>query len=152
MRGLSPEDARSVIAIERACSALSFMGCCFVLITFAVSDAFRQRAVNRLVFLATFGNLMTNVRSPPELLSPFFFLFFFSLTPNFPKTDSETGGHIDDNILCLEPSLCWLPGTSNVNPGVVASAVLLRQAFAHSLTGLCKVTRTGPWPWPSTST
>jgi hypothetical protein len=67
MRGLSPEDARSVIAIETACSALSLIGCVFVLVTFLLSDAFRQRAVNRLVFMATFGNLATNVR---VLLAP----------------------------------------------------------------------------------
>ncbi|KAH6847824.1 hypothetical protein B0I37DRAFT_152128 [Chaetomium sp. MPI-CAGE-AT-0009] len=61
MRGLSPEDAESIIAIERACSALSLAGCVFVLVTFSLSDAFRQRAINRLVFYATFGNMLTNV-------------------------------------------------------------------------------------------
>lgn len=61
MRGLSPEDAASVIAIERACSAISLMGCMFVLVTFTISDAFRQRAINRMVFYATFGNMLTNV-------------------------------------------------------------------------------------------
>ncbi|KAK4101181.1 hypothetical protein N658DRAFT_67392 [Parathielavia hyrcaniae] len=61
MGGMSEDDIQSVVAIERTCSALSFLGCCFVLATFCLSDAFRQRAVNRLVFLATFGNLMTNV-------------------------------------------------------------------------------------------
>lgn len=61
MQGLSAEDAASVIAIERACSALSLMGCLFVLVTFSLSDAFRQRAINRMVFYATFGNMLTNV-------------------------------------------------------------------------------------------
>ncbi|KAK3293167.1 uncharacterized protein B0H64DRAFT_376122 [Chaetomium fimeti] len=61
MRGLSQEDAASIIAIERACSALSLVGCVFVLVTFSLSDAFRQRAINRLVFYATFGNMLTNV-------------------------------------------------------------------------------------------
>ena len=61
MRGLSTEDAESVIAIERACSALSLVGCVFVLVTFCLSDAFRQRAINRMVFYATFGNMLTNV-------------------------------------------------------------------------------------------
>ncbi|KAH6623089.1 hypothetical protein F5144DRAFT_657239, partial [Chaetomium tenue] len=61
MRGLSPEDAASIIAIERACSALSLVGCLFVLVTFSLSDAFRQRAINRMVFYATFGNMLTNV-------------------------------------------------------------------------------------------
>ncbi|KAK3305904.1 uncharacterized protein B0T15DRAFT_494036 [Chaetomium strumarium] len=61
MRGLSEEEANSIIAIEEACSALSLLGCIFVLMTFALSDAFRQRAINRLVFYATFGNMLTNV-------------------------------------------------------------------------------------------
>ncbi|AEO68381.1 uncharacterized protein THITE_2130131 [Thermothielavioides terrestris NRRL 8126] len=61
MRGISAEDAESVVAIERTCSALSFLGCVFVLVTFSLSDAFRQRAINRLVFYATFGNMLTNV-------------------------------------------------------------------------------------------
>ncbi|KAK4155980.1 hypothetical protein C8A00DRAFT_41452 [Chaetomidium leptoderma] len=61
MRGVSTEDAESIIAIERACSALSLMGCVFVLLTFSISEAFRQRAINRMVFYATFGNMLTNV-------------------------------------------------------------------------------------------
>jgi hypothetical protein len=61
MSGLSDQDVSSIIAIERACSTLSLMGCVFVLVTFSVSDAFRQRAINRMVFYATFGNMLTNV-------------------------------------------------------------------------------------------
>jgi hypothetical protein len=61
MIGLSPEDAESIVTIERACSAISLLGCVFVLLTFAMSDAFRQRAINRMVFYATFGNMLTNV-------------------------------------------------------------------------------------------
>ncbi|KAL2174101.1 uncharacterized protein P884DRAFT_280492 [Thermothelomyces heterothallicus CBS 202.75] len=61
MRGVPHEDAQRIIAIERTCSALSFLGCVFVLVTFALSDAFRQRAINRMVFYATFGNMLTNV-------------------------------------------------------------------------------------------
>ncbi|KAL2021858.1 hypothetical protein VTK56DRAFT_6453 [Thermocarpiscus australiensis] len=61
MGGLSAEDEDSIVAIERACSAVSLLGCLFVLVTFSVSDAFRKRAINRLVFYATFGNMLTNV-------------------------------------------------------------------------------------------
>ncbi len=61
MRGLSAEDTESIIAIERACSTLSLLGCVFVLVSFSLSDAFRQRAINRMVFYATFGNMLTNV-------------------------------------------------------------------------------------------
>lgn len=61
MRGLTPEDTQSIIAIERACSAISLAGCLFVLVTFSVSDAFRQRAINRMVFCATWGNFLVTV-------------------------------------------------------------------------------------------
>ncbi|RYP46371.1 hypothetical protein DL769_011399 [Monosporascus sp. CRB-8-3] len=43
--------------IERLCSSLSLLGCLFVLATFAFSDAFRK-PINRLVFYASFGNLL----------------------------------------------------------------------------------------------
>lgn len=61
MADLSDEDIASIVAIERGCSTLSLLGCIFVLVTFSVSDAFRQRAINRMVFYATFGNMLTNV-------------------------------------------------------------------------------------------
>ncbi|KAK0735950.1 hypothetical protein B0T21DRAFT_383653 [Apiosordaria backusii] len=61
MRGLTEAEADHIIAIEQSCSAISLLGCLFVLVTFSVSDAFRQRAVNRMVFYATFGNMLTNV-------------------------------------------------------------------------------------------
>lgn len=61
MHSISTEDADIIVGIERACSALSLIGCVFVLLTFSVSDAFRQRAINRMVFYATFGNMLTNV-------------------------------------------------------------------------------------------
>ncbi|KAK3386128.1 hypothetical protein B0H63DRAFT_192370 [Podospora didyma] len=58
---ISPEEAEAIIYIERVCSVFSLLGCLFVLVTFSCSDAFRQRSINRLVFLATFGNMLTNV-------------------------------------------------------------------------------------------
>ncbi|KAK3312851.1 hypothetical protein B0H66DRAFT_381383 [Apodospora peruviana] len=61
MRGLTEAEADAVVTIERVCSGVSLTGCLFVLVTFSLSPAFRQRAINRLVFLATFGNMLTNV-------------------------------------------------------------------------------------------
>lgn len=46
--------------IERTCSVLSLVGCIFIIVTFCVSDAF-HKPINRLVFYASFGNMMTNV-------------------------------------------------------------------------------------------
>ncbi|KAH6616060.1 hypothetical protein B0J18DRAFT_459970 [Chaetomium sp. MPI-SDFR-AT-0129] len=61
MHGASSSDTAHIVAIERACSALSLLGCVFVLVTFSAMEAFRQRAINRMVFYATFGNMLTNM-------------------------------------------------------------------------------------------
>lgn len=57
---LSAQQIRTIIIIERAASILSLIGCTFVITTFCVSDKFRK-PINRLVFFATFGNILTNV-------------------------------------------------------------------------------------------
>lgn len=46
--------------IERVCSVFSLLGCFFIIGTFATSKYF-HKPINRLVFYASFGNLMTNV-------------------------------------------------------------------------------------------
>ncbi|KAK1594009.1 G-protein coupled receptor [Colletotrichum navitas] len=46
--------------IERACSVLSLIGCVFIIVTFCSSRAF-HKPINRLVFFASFGNMMSNV-------------------------------------------------------------------------------------------
>jgi hypothetical protein len=46
--------------LERVCSCFSLLGCMVVMATFSASKAF-HKPINRLVFYATFGNLMTNV-------------------------------------------------------------------------------------------
>lgn len=51
-------DALSVI--ERVCSVFSLLGCVFIIGTFCASRAF-HKPINRLVFYASFGNLMTNI-------------------------------------------------------------------------------------------
>lgn len=52
------EDVFSII--ERTNSVFSFLGSVVVITTFCLSKAF-HKPINRLVFYATFGNLMTNV-------------------------------------------------------------------------------------------
>lgn len=52
-----PADALSII--ERTCSVLSLIGSILVITTFCASKAF-HKPINRLVFYASFGNLMTN--------------------------------------------------------------------------------------------
>ncbi len=51
-------DALSVI--ERVCSVFSLLGCIFIIGSFCASKAF-HKPINRLVFYASFGNMMTNV-------------------------------------------------------------------------------------------
>jgi hypothetical protein len=57
---LTLAELEAFAAIERSGSVLSLLGCVFVIATFCWSKAF-HKPINRLVFYASFGNLMTNV-------------------------------------------------------------------------------------------
>ena len=46
--------------IERVCSVFSLLGCVFIIVTFSTKKYF-HKPINRLVFYASFGNMMTNV-------------------------------------------------------------------------------------------
>lgn len=58
--GLSDGHGDAFTLIERATSVFSFLGSLVVIGTFCLSKAF-HKPINRLVFYASFGNLMTNV-------------------------------------------------------------------------------------------
>lgn len=58
--GLAPSQLDIFSIIERACSGISLAGSVVVIFTFSLSKAF-HKPINRLVFYASFGNLMTNV-------------------------------------------------------------------------------------------
>ena len=58
--GLTKAQLEAVSNIERACSAVSLVGSIFVIVTFCMSRSF-HKPVNRLVFYASFGNMLTNV-------------------------------------------------------------------------------------------
>jgi hypothetical protein len=60
MDGRDRTDLQAISVIERVCSVLSLLGCLFVIVTFCYFRGFRK-PVNRLVFYATFGNMMTNI-------------------------------------------------------------------------------------------
>ncbi|KAF4512690.1 hypothetical protein G6O67_000039 [Ophiocordyceps sinensis] len=60
MRELTMDQRNSISVIERACSVLSLLGCIFIIVTFCSSRVF-HKPINRLVFYASFGNMMTNV-------------------------------------------------------------------------------------------
>ncbi|KAI4602045.1 hypothetical protein KJ359_010911 [Pestalotiopsis sp. 9143b] len=57
---LSLEQKIAINAIERSGSILSVIGCIFIIVTFSISKAF-HKPINRLVFYASFGNMMTNI-------------------------------------------------------------------------------------------
>ncbi|KAI5924638.1 hypothetical protein F4810DRAFT_110265 [Camillea tinctor] len=56
----TPEQLNDISIIERVGSVLSLIGCVFTIVTFSVSSAF-HKPINRLVFYASFGNMMSNV-------------------------------------------------------------------------------------------
>ncbi|KAI6778154.1 Cyclic AMP receptor-like protein A-like protein [Emericellopsis cladophorae] len=58
--GLTKTQLEAISSIERACSAVSLVGSIFVIVTFCMSRSF-HKPVNRLVFYASFGNMLTNV-------------------------------------------------------------------------------------------
>lgn len=60
MDGRQRTDLQVISIIERAGSVLSLLGCFFVILTFCCFRGF-HKPVNRLVFYATFGNMMTNI-------------------------------------------------------------------------------------------
>ena len=47
--------------VERAMSQISILGSLFVLISFLTCPSLNQKSVNRLIFYASWGNLMSNV-------------------------------------------------------------------------------------------
>ncbi|KAI1656665.1 family A G protein-coupled receptor-like protein [Daldinia decipiens] len=59
-RELTAGELEAISVIERVGSVFSLLGCLFVIITFTFSKAF-HKPINRLVFYASFGNMMTNV-------------------------------------------------------------------------------------------
>ena len=47
--------------IERVGSVFSLLGSFFIIVTFSCSSAFHKKPINRLVFYASFGNILCNV-------------------------------------------------------------------------------------------
>ncbi|QGI96273.1 hypothetical protein CEK26_009342 [Fusarium fujikuroi] len=58
--GLSTSDVKLITIIQQVCSVLSLVGCLFIITTFCLCDAF-HKPINRLVFYASFGNIMASI-------------------------------------------------------------------------------------------
>ena len=60
VKDLTQSQFDSIDVIERVCSTLSLFGCFFVIVSYTVSSAFKK-PINKLVFLASLGNIISNV-------------------------------------------------------------------------------------------
>lgn len=60
MTSLSATQLQDIIVTERIASVFSLIGAAFVIVTFLLNEKFRK-PINRLVFFATFGNILTNI-------------------------------------------------------------------------------------------
>ncbi|KAI9681430.1 MAG: hypothetical protein M1817_002714 [Caeruleum heppii] len=57
---ITPGQIKAVEITERLTSVLSLLGCGFIIVTF-LSSSYFHKPINRLVFYASFGNIITNV-------------------------------------------------------------------------------------------
>ncbi|KAH6604462.1 hypothetical protein Trco_006169 [Trichoderma cornu-damae] len=60
MAGLTEAQYSALIILERICSSISMLGCSFTILTFCCSRYF-SKSINRLIFYASFGNIITNI-------------------------------------------------------------------------------------------
>jgi len=58
--GVTESQLNALVHIERVNSGLSVVGCVFIVVSFLISKSF-HRPINRLVFYASAGNLLTNI-------------------------------------------------------------------------------------------
>lgn len=57
---LTQSQLQAISAIERICSVLSLVACVLTMATYCASKSF-HKPINRLVFYASFGNMLSNV-------------------------------------------------------------------------------------------
>lgn len=59
--GFTMDEMHVVEIVERTMSTISILGSLFVLVSFLTCPSLNQKLVNRLIFYASWGNLMSNV-------------------------------------------------------------------------------------------
>lgn len=69
MMALQETEMHIVDVVERTSSALSLLGAAFIISTFLTNKGF-HKPINRLVFYACWGNLMTNIATLISLSGP----------------------------------------------------------------------------------
>jgi hypothetical protein len=60
VKRMTPRETSAVVACTRSMSVLSLLGSCYIISTFLTFDFYRK-PINRLVFFATWGNIMANI-------------------------------------------------------------------------------------------
>jgi hypothetical protein len=58
---LSMSQVKALEAVERTMSVISILGCVLLITTFLICPDLKRKAFNRLLFLASFGNILSNV-------------------------------------------------------------------------------------------
>lgn len=130
-------ELRAASVIARTCSVFSLLGCLFVIITFCTSKAFHQKPINRLVFYASFGNIMINIGT----------LMSRAYVDEVNSSGCQFQGFLLQMYVLLP---CFLSSlVTFVNP-LFLVRMLERATRSHSI-GSCQPMPTGHWPWHSTS-
>ncbi|RFU74622.1 g- coupled receptor [Trichoderma arundinaceum] len=60
MAGLTEAQFDALVIVERVCSSVSMIASSFIILTFCCSKYF-SKSINRLIFYASFGNLLANI-------------------------------------------------------------------------------------------
>src|SRR5690349_16606410 len=60
MADLTHEQIQALTIIERTCSTVSMVASTFTILTYCCSNYF-SKSINRLIFFASFGNILTNI-------------------------------------------------------------------------------------------
>lgn len=127
--GLSEGQLRAIVVIERVCSSISMAGCMFTISTFCFSKYF-SKSINRLVFYASFGNLLTNIATMISRA--------YIDTPNSAGCQAQA--------FLIQKYVLAKVFQSMSRDASTAKANIERSRIAS-----CQPMYTGRWPWPSTS-
>lgn len=115
----SDNQLRAVEVTERVCSVFSLLGTAFIITTFLSDKAF-HKPINRLVFFAAWGNIMSNI-----------------------ATLISTSGI----RLGVDGRLCQFQAFLIQWYALLSTSAALSSGVTKSAAGLCSLMRCGPWPW-----
>lgn len=129
-KGPTKPQIKALEVTERMTSILSLLGCSFIIFTFLSSRAF-HKPINRLVFFASFGNVVTNIAT---LIST------SGVEAGVKSPLCQTQAFIIQMYVFSSPSLS----------GEEKCSVHLL-TFGREIIGSCRQIPCGPWRWRATS-